>query len=164
MEVPLAMVKLGLLAAAVTPAHVPVLPAVPIVIPAGNVSVKRLVSVIAPALVLPRVTVRVVLPPLAMLAAPNAFATVGAADTVMLALPVAPVMATGPVMLTVPVVLFLTPAVVPVTLTCTWQLEFSASEPPVSVSVVSPAVAPGLTVPPHVLVRPGTVATCRPAG
>src|SRR5947208_3330905 len=67
-DVPLAMVKLEAFAAAVAPAHVPVFPAVLMVMPAGKVSVKRLLSVMAAALVLPIVTVRLVLPPLARLA------------------------------------------------------------------------------------------------
>src|SRR6476660_3916720 len=84
-DVPFAMVKLPAPAVAVTPAQVPVLPAVPIVMPAGNVSVSALVSVRAPAFALPIVTVRLVLPPLAMLAAPNAFDTVGAPRMVSVA-------------------------------------------------------------------------------
>jgi len=97
-EVPLATVTLPAPAAAVTPAHVPVLPAVPMVMPAGSVSVSALVSVSAEAFVLPMVMVRLVLPPRARLATPKAFETVGVPSTVSTT-PVAavPVSATGPV-------------------------------------------------------------------
>src|SRR4051812_47518155 len=93
--------------------------------------------------------------------------TVGAVLTSTLAVfDARPARATGLEAVTAPVVLFLVPAVVPVTFTCTWQLAPAAREvvPPESVIVASPAVWPGLTVPPHVLLKPGVVATCRPAG
>src|SRR5688500_17431318 len=98
-EVPLAIVKLPAPAVAVTPVQVPVLPAVPMVMPAGKVSVKRLVSVIAPGLVLPMVTVRLVLPPLAMAVTPKAFAAVGRAKMVSVALALEPAWGTGPIAL-----------------------------------------------------------------
>ena len=82
MLVPFASVKLPAPAAAVTPKHVPVFPAVLIVIPSGKVSVKALVSVIALAFVFPIVTVKFVFPPLARFPAAKAFAIVGAAITV----------------------------------------------------------------------------------
>jgi hypothetical protein len=97
MLVPFAIVNPPAPAVAVTPLHVPVFPAVPIVIPDGNVSVNALVSVIALALVFPMVTVRFVLPPAARFATPNAFVIVGAASTVNVAEATAPVVATGDV-------------------------------------------------------------------
>src|SRR6478752_5271257 len=81
-EVPLAIVKLPAPAVAVTPVQVPVLPAVPMVMPAGKVSVSAAVSVSALALVLPIVTVRSALPPLAIAGALNDLVIVGAASTV----------------------------------------------------------------------------------
>ena len=118
MLLPLAMVKLPAPAVAVTPVQVPVLPAVPMVMPVGKVSVNRLLSVIAAALLLPMVTVRLVLPPLARLATAKALVIVGAADTVKVALAVPPVKATGPVAVTAVVVLSAAPTVLEVTLAC----------------------------------------------
>lgn len=77
-DVPLAMVKLPAPAEALTPVQVPVLPPVLIVIPVGKASVNRLESVIASTLLLPIVTVRFVLPPLAMSDGEKDLATVGA--------------------------------------------------------------------------------------
>src|SRR5438270_8039922 len=107
-EVPFATLKLRPPLVAVPPAHVPVLPAVLIVIPAGNASVNAAVSVMALALPLPSVTVRLVLPPAAMLAAANDLETVGAPSTVSTT-PVAavPVSATGPVAVGAPVAMVL---------------------------------------------------------
>ena len=97
-DVPLAMVKLVAAAAAVTPAQVPVFPGVLMVIPAGKVSVNRLESVIAPALVLEMVTVRSVLPPLARSLIAKDFEIVGKSETVNVTGPNAePVSPTGPV-------------------------------------------------------------------
>jgi len=64
--------------------------------------------------------------------------------------------------LTLPVVFSLEPEVVGVTFTLTAHELLSAILPPVKLMVVSPA--PGVNVPPHVLLAPGTVATCRPVG
>jgi hypothetical protein len=122
MLVPFASVKLPAPAAAVTPKHVPVFPAVLIVIPSGKVSVKALVSVIALAFVFPIVTVKFVFPPLARFPAAKAFAIVGAASTVRVAFAVPPVKATGPPAVTAVVVFKAAPAVLLVTLACSWQL------------------------------------------
>ena len=120
-DVAFAIVKLDAPSAAVTPVHVPVLPPVVMVIPVGRVSVRALVSVIALALVLPIVTVRLVFPPLAKLVAVKSFVMVGAmrALTVKSSLAVVPVSATGPVAVTVPVVLVIFPGVLLVTFTTT---------------------------------------------
>src|SRR5262249_21249531 len=58
--------------------------------------------------------------------------------------------------------LFLSPAVVPVTLTDTAQEALAANVPADKVTVPEPAVA--VAVPPQVLLRPFGVATTRPAG
>ena len=64
--------------------------------------------------------------------------------------------------LTLPVVLSLEPEVVGVTFTLTAHELLAAIVPPLKLMVVSPAA--GANVPPHVLLEPGTAATCRPAG
>lgn len=64
--------------------------------------------------------------------------------------------------LTLPVVLSLEPEVVGVTFTLTAHEPLAAIVPPLKLMVVSPAA--GANVPPHVLLEPGTAATCRPAG
>src|SRR6266849_4932579 len=64
--------------------------------------------------------------------------------------------------LTLAVVLSLEPEVVGVTFTLTAHELLSAILPPVKLMVVSPAA--GANVPPHVLLEPGTAATCRPVG
>jgi len=147
-DVPLAMVKLLAPALAVTPAHVPVLPAVPIVMPAGNVSVSALVSVIALALVLPTVTVRLVLPPLARFATPKDLATVGGASTVSTT-PVAavPVRATGPVAAGAVVALVF--VMVAVT-----DCEIVQEPPGSRVPALKPTLAPLLTPPVRVALLP----------
>src|SRR6266852_9817698 len=64
--------------------------------------------------------------------------------------------------LTLPVVLSLEPEVVGVTFTLTAHELLAAIVPPLKLMVVSPAA--GANVPPHVLLEPGTAATCRPSG
>jgi len=64
--------------------------------------------------------------------------------------------------LTLSVVLSLEPEVVGVTFTLTAHELLSAILPPVRLIDVLPAVA--VNVPPHVLLAPGTAATCRPVG
>src|SRR5712692_1043501 len=59
-------------------------------------------------------------------------------------------------------VLFLTPAVVAVTLTASVQEAPAATVAPVRLRVVLPAA--GAKAPPQVLLAPGTAATCRPDG
>ena len=94
-----------------------------------------------------------------MLAAPNALMMTGGATTVMEALEVLPVPPSVEVTWTL---LFLTPAVVPVTLTETVQVALAASVPPERLMLPDPATA--VAVPPQVLFRPFGVATTRPAG
>src|SRR6266849_4989552 len=76
---------------------------------------------------------------------------------VLLVAPVPPL-----VELTVPVVLLLVPEVVGVTSTLTAHELLAVIVPPVRLMVVSPGA--GANVPPHVLLEPGTAATCRPSG
>src|SRR5713101_753853 len=64
--------------------------------------------------------------------------------------------------LTLPVVLSLEPEVVGVTFTLTAHELLAVIPPPLKLMVVSPAA--GANVPPHVLLEPGTAATCRPSG
>jgi len=86
-----------------------------------------------------------VVPPTRMLAAPNDFDIVGAFATVRVAvLLVAPVPPLAE--LTAPVVLFLTPPVVPVTVTLNVQLPLAAIVAPVSVIRLLPVT---VSVPPH---------------
>ena len=84
--------------------------------------------------------------------------TVGGA-TVRVALAVLPV---PPLSEETAVLLLQTPAVVPVTLTTTSQLELGAIEPPLSEIEPDPAVA--VAVPPHVLLSPFALATTGTGG
>src|SRR5689334_4266050 len=97
-----------------------------------------------------------------MLAVPvNALLKAGGPTTVSVpdAVPPAPVS----VVLTLPVVLFLTPAVVPLTLTLIAHVAGLAPiEPPVRLMLVSAAF--GEKVPPQVLVAAGVASTSTPAG
>ena len=61
-----------------------------------------------------------------------------------------------------PVVLAFAPAMVPMMFTFTVQEPAAAIEPPLNVSVVSPAI--GANVPPQVVTTPGVAATCKPEG
>ena len=73
--------------------------------------------------------------------------------------PIPPLMA-----VTAPVVLVTVPAVVLVTLICTWQLLApGGSVPFIRLILLEPATAP-VTIPPQVLTRPGVAATVKPAG
>src|SRR6266567_6931204 len=93
---------------------------------------------------------RLVVPLTTIDAAPNDFAFVGCATTVIVAVfDVAP--APDSVELSGPVVLFLTPAVAPVTVTVIVQFAPAASVPPVKVSVLPPAIT---RLPPQVAVEP----------
>ena len=105
------------------------------------------------------VKVTVVVPFSGMLPAPNALAMVAGATTVMEAFEVLPVPPSVEVTCTL---LFLTPAVVPCTLTETVQLALAAIVPALSVIEPEPAVA--VTEPLQVLLSPFGVATTRPAG
>src|SRR5438552_3591449 len=107
------------------------------------------------------VKINEVIPFSGICAAPNCFWMVGGDPTVRLAVllvaPVPPLTElTGPVML----VKF--PAWVPVTFTTIMQLVPGvAIPPPTRLMIDVPAVA--VTVPPHVLLTPGVLATCKPA-
>ena len=103
--------------------------------------------------------VRLVVPFSGMLAAPNAFAIVAVATTVMEAFEVFPVPPSVELTVTE---LFFTPAVVPVTLTETVQLALDAIVPPDKLTDPDPATA--VAVPPQVLLSPLGVATTSPAG
>jgi hypothetical protein len=110
------------------------------------------------------VKLRLVEPFSGMLAAPNALLITGAPTTVIEALEVLPVPPSVEVTWTL---LFLTPAVVPVTLTENVQDDPAAGDavsvPPDKLTVLLPAVA--VIVPlPHVPVRPFGVATTSPEG
>jgi hypothetical protein len=94
-----------------------------------------------------------------MLDAPNALVRSGGPTTVIDAFDVLPVPPSVEVTVTE---LFLTPAVVPVTLTETVQLTLAASVPAERLTDVPPATA--VAVPPQVLVRFGVEAITRPAG
>src|SRR5215471_1291294 len=127
---PLKLIKLPPLVVTVPPPHAELLP-LATVKPAGSVSVKLTPVIPSDALVLVMVNVRLVVPPSGMVAAPNDFWMVGAEATVTDALaPVAPV---PPLVEPAGVVrLFLTPAVVPVTVTLKVQLPLAAMVAPVS--------------------------------
>jgi hypothetical protein len=84
--------------------------------------------------------------------------TVGGA-TIRVALAVLPI---PPLSEETVVLLLQSPAVVPVTLTTTSQLELGAIDPPLSEIEPDPAVA--VAVPPHVLLSPLGVATTNPDG
>jgi hypothetical protein len=101
----------------------------------------------------------VVVPFSGMLPAPNAFAIVGGATTVIDAFEVLP--APPSVEVTSTLLLF-TPAEVPCTLTVTVQLAPPARVPAESVTWLEPAVA--VAVPPQLFVSPLGVATTRPDG
>lgn len=92
-------------------------------------------------------------------AAPNALMITGGPVTVIEAFDVLPVPASVEVTWTL---LFLTPAVVPCTLTETVQLALAANVPPERLILPDPATA--VVVPPQVLFKPLGVATTRPAG
>ncbi|MFN8558943.1 MAG: hypothetical protein U0531_16930 [Dehalococcoidia bacterium] len=63
---------------------------------------------------------------------------------------------------TAPEVFALTPAVVAVTATLTWQDPLAVSPPPLRLIVVAPAE--GANTPPQVFVAAGVAATCTPLG
>src|SRR5215471_15310684 len=126
--------------------------------PAGNVSVKATPVSATVGFGLVNVNDSVVVWPTGTNAAPNALVIVGGATTVIVAvLLVVPVPPLADV--TAPVVLFLTPAVVPVTVIVNVQPEPAASVAPVSVSVLLPVIA---SVPPHCDDEPLTAV--KPAG
>ena len=129
--------------------------------PLGNVSVNAApdsATVLAAGLV--SVDVSVLVPSTFTWVGLNTLAIDGAATTVKVAVAVFPVPPL--VELTEPLVLFLSPAVVPVTLTTKVQLELAAIDPPVSETEPDPAVA--VAVPPQLLLSPFGVATTNPVG
>jgi hypothetical protein len=93
-------------------------------------------------------------------ATPNVLVITGGLATVRFAVAVLPVPPF--VEVTAPVVFVKFPETVPVTFTARVQLLLAATVPPVSVTLLEPAVAVG--VPPQVLVSPFGVATTIPAG
>ena len=131
--------------------------------PAGKVSVKATPLSDELALGLVTVKLRLVVPPIGILAAPNNLLMVGALGelTITLAEAVPPVPPS--VELTVPVVLFLVPAVVPVTFTEKVQEPLAANVPPARLTEPDAAVAV-MVPPPQVPERPVGVDTTRPAG
>ena len=90
----------------------------------------------------------------------NAFANDGGNATITDALAVLPVPPS--VEVTAPLVLFFTPAVVPLTFTCTVQDCDAGIDPPDNATEPLPAVA--VTVPPQVFDNPFGVPTTSPAG
>src|SRR5215470_16216438 len=106
------------------------------------------------------VKVSVVVPPTGMVEAPNPLLIDGGPTTVMLAEAVLPWFEL--VAVTFPLRLFFTPALVLVMLTETVQVPLGAIEPPLKLSVVSPAF--GANVPPQEVLAPGVAATCNPDG
>lgn len=127
--------------------------------PAGKVSLKA--TPLSATVVFGLLTVKLkdVEPFSGMLAAPKALAIVGGETTVIEAFEVLPVAASVEVTVTL---LFLTPAVVPVTLTETVQLALAARVPAERLTDPEPPTA--VAVPPQVLLRFGVEATTRPAG
>src|SRR5579862_6566591 len=105
------------------------------------------------------VKLRLVEPLRGMLAAPNTLLNIGAEVTVILALDVLPVPPSVELTVTL---LFLTPGVVPVTLTETAHEPLAAMVPPDRLTLEDPAVA--VAVPPQVLLRLGVPATTSPSG
>jgi len=103
------------------------------------------------------VNVSKVVPFRGMLAAPNAFAIVGAEATVRFAVAVLPVPPLVDV--TAPVVLVYWPEVAPVTVTLNWHWLFTAIVTPLSAMPVGAVV---VTVPPQIVVV--ALATVRPVG
>ena len=133
------------------------LPGVATTSPAGRLSVNATPFKVRLALVLLKVSVRLVLPFSGIVAAPNAFAIVGGLMTVKLALDVdcAPVPAAVELIVTL---LLSTPSDVPLAATVIVHAP-TASEALLKETLPAPAAA--VTVPPHVLVTAGTAATTR---
>jgi len=130
------------------------------VTPAGSVSVNPTPVSATVEFGLVIVKVRVLVPFTGMFVGLNDLAIEGGATTVIVADAVLPCAVSFEV--TFPLVLFFTPAVVPFTSTFTVQVPLAAIEPPLKVSVVSPAA--GVKVPVQVLLAFGVAATSSPAG
>ena len=129
--------------------------------PAGSESVKAIPESATVVFGLVTVKVSVVVPLSGMVAAPKALLMVGGPTTVTVSEAVPPAPLSLVVM--VPVVLFLTPMVVPVTLTLNEQFPAGSITPLVRLMVPEPAVAEMVPLP-HPPVMFGTVATTSPAG
>jgi len=144
MDPPLKLIRFPPLVVTVPPPHAADDP-LATVNPAGNVSVKLTPVMPSEALVLVMVNVRLVVPPSGIVDAPNDFMIVGAEATVTDALaPVAPV---PPLVELAGVVwLFLTPPVVPVTVTLKVQVPLAAIVAPLSTIRLLPVT---VRVPPH---------------
>jgi hypothetical protein len=144
MDPPLKLIRFPPLVVTVPPPHAGDEP-LATVNPAGRVSVKLTPVIPSEALVLVMVNVRLVVPPSGIVAAPNDFIIVGAEATVTDALaPVAPV---PPLVELAGVLkLFLTPAVVPVTVTLKVQVPLAAIVAPLSTIRLLPVT---VRVPPH---------------
>ena len=127
--------------------------------PAGNVSLKATPESATVVFRFEIVKLSEVEPFSGMLAATKLLLMVGGATTVMLAVPAVPVPPSVELACTL---LFLTPAVVPCTLTETAHEPLFASVTPDRVTEV--AAATGLNVPPQLLVAPGVAATTMPLG
>ena len=141
--------------------QVPVMPfGVETTTPAGKVSLNATpvsATVFVAGLVM--VKLNALVPFSGMLVGLNALAIVGGPTTATLALAVLPV---PPFVELTVTLLFLTPAVVPCTLTVIVQLAPAATVPPLKLTEEAPAVP--VAVPPQLLVRPGAGATTKPAG
>jgi hypothetical protein len=144
MDPPLKLIRFPPLVVTVPPPHAADEP-LATVNPAGNVSVKLTPVMPKDALVFVIVKVRLVVPPTGIVDAPNDFMIVGAEATVTDALaPVAPV---PPLVELAGVVwLFLTPPVVPVTVTLKVQVPLAAIVAPLSTIRLLPVT---VRVPPH---------------
>ena len=129
--------------------------------PAGKLSVTPTPESEVPVFGLFMVKVSDVLPPTAILAAPNALLIVGGATTVTVAVfDVVPVPPSVEVI--APVVLLFKPAVVPVTFTTTVQVPLVGRVPAARDTELEPCTA--VAVPLQEFVSPFGVATTRPAG
>jgi len=155
-EAPLSVIVLGLVVVS-DPPQVAVGPEVATVNPAGSVSVNPTPVKATVEFGLVIVKVKVVVPPIGMLAAPNILAIIGGATTVMLADAVSPVPPF--VAETLPETLFFTPAVAPVTVAVIMQLLLGAIDPPLKLIVFGAVL---VTVPPHCVEVP--LVTVNPAG
>jgi hypothetical protein len=136
---------LGAVVETMPPPQAAVGPAVGTVIPAGSVSVNAIPVRPSEAFGFVILNVSVLVWPSRMLDGENDFIIVGAVATANVA--IAPVALVPPLVeLTVDVRLFLTPAVVPVTVTLNVQLPLAAMDAPVSVIRLLPVT---VRVPPH---------------
>src|ERR1700691_435318 len=127
--------------------------------PIGSASVNAIPAMDSAGFGLLRLKVKVVVLFSGILAAPNAIKSVGAANTVTLAVETLPA---PPVTEVTETVLFCVPAAMPVTFSDSVHDALAARVPPDKVTEPPPAAA--AADPPHVLVRPLGDATTSPAG